>query len=95
MLTAEGSYTEVHLEDGRRLLVSKGLGKLHRCLPPALFHRCHDSYVVNLAHVVRLIRHGGHRVELRGGLTVRVARRRWCAMGAAMERLSKRCQYGM
>ncbi len=87
LLTADGSYTRLHLDDGRTLLVSKGLGMLHRCLPPALFHRCHDSHVVNLAHVIRLLRQGGSRAELTGGLEVPVARRRLSGFSSAMESL--------
>lgn len=87
-LDAEGSYTRIHAEGGRALLVSQGLGMLHRLLPKDYFFRCHDRHVVNLLRVACLLRSGGYRAELLGGTLVSIARRRWHGMKEAMKRLN-------
>ncbi len=76
-LNADGAYTRVHLVDGKRPLVCKGIGELHRDLPLERFFRCHHSHVVNLAYVVKIFRNGGYRMQLCTGDMVEVARRRW------------------
>ncbi|MBK9421084.1 MAG: LytTR family transcriptional regulator [Flavobacteriales bacterium] len=84
-LTAEGRYTRVQCQDGSSHLVCENLHDLELQLPPARFHRCHRSHLLNLAKVSQLFRHGGHRAKLITGLVVLVSRRHWAALLAAMQ----------
>lgn len=53
-LRATGNYTEVHLNNGKMILISKTLKLIEELLPDAGFKRCHQSYVINLDEVVML-----------------------------------------
>ena len=68
-------YCEVRLSDGRDLLVTIGLARLHSSLPPG-FIRVHKSYIVNGERVRRLEPRpgGGRRLALDGDMTVPVGR---------------------
>lgn len=89
-LQADGSYTFVFTHHGERLLTCKGIGLLHKQLPTAWFHRCHNAHVINLLKVRKLISHGGHRAELFTGDLVEVSRRRWKDLLVAMSSLNSR-----
>ncbi|MBZ0205840.1 MAG: LytTR family transcriptional regulator, partial [Flavobacteriales bacterium] len=84
-LQADGSYTWVYCEAGKRLLVSRNLHSLSAELPHALFFRCHRAHVINLAMVESVLHHGGYRVLLKTGLVITVARSRWAALLIAMK----------
>lgn len=49
-LRAEGSYTNVHLSNGDKFILSRNLKSIAENLPTSDFVRIHHSYVVNLAH---------------------------------------------
>jgi len=83
-LQADGSYTHIHTDKGERLMTCKGIGVLHEQLPMEWFHRCHRTHVINLIKVRKLIRIGGHRVELLTGDLVEVSRRNWQELVQAM-----------
>ncbi len=89
-LQADGSYTFVFTHHGERLFTCKGIGMLHKQLPAAWFHRCHNAHVINLLKVRKLISHGGHRAELFTGDLVEVSRRRWKDLLVAMSSLNGR-----
>jgi DNA-binding LytR/AlgR family response regulator len=87
VLCASGAddYVELHLTDGRRVLHDASLDQLEaQCGTD--FVRAHRSHLVNLRHVVRMISADAEwrTVELTGGLTVPVSRRRY---GTVEERL--------
>ncbi|WP_298221813.1 LytTR family DNA-binding domain-containing protein [Flavobacterium sp.] len=50
----EGSYTQFHLKDGSKIMVSKPLKEYDSLLPENQFARCHQSYIVNLNEVNRI-----------------------------------------
>ncbi len=80
VLCASGAddYVELHLTDGRRVLYDATLDELEGQCGTDLV-RVHRSHLVNLRHVVRLISTDAEwrTVELTGGLTVPVSRRRY------------------
>ncbi len=86
-LKADRNYTLIHCEGGAKHLVSVHLHALEQHLPVPHFFRCHHSYLVNLEKVEKLLQHAGHRIQLAGGETIAVARRRWAALIIAMEQL--------
>lgn len=87
VLCASGAddYVELQLRDGRRALHDATLDELEVQLATG-FARTHRSHLINVHHVVRLLESGadGRLVELTGGLTVPVSRRR---LAAVVERI--------
>jgi len=62
-LEAAGAYTTFFLKDGRKIMVSKNLKEYENILPPRLFFRIHNSHLINLAEVKRMIKtDGGYAV---------------------------------
>lgn len=49
-LKAEGSYTRIHFND-HSILVSKVLKYYESVLPPDIFLRIHNSYIVNVSYI--------------------------------------------
>lgn len=83
VLCASGAddYVELCLRDGRRALHDATLDELEDQLA-AGFVRAHRSHLINVRHVLRLLDGDdeGRVVELFGGLTVPVSRRRYAAV---------------
>jgi two-component system LytT family response regulator len=86
-LEADGSYTHIHTDTGERLMTCKGIGVLHEQLPMEWFHRCHNTHVINLKKVHKLLRNGGNRVQMLTGDMVQVSRRKWRELQDAMNSL--------
>ncbi|WP_111669483.1 LytR/AlgR family response regulator transcription factor [Algoriphagus litoralis] len=60
---ANGSYTDFHLSDRRKLVVSKNLKEYENMLQDANFMRVHNSFLINLGEVKKYIRaEGGYIV---------------------------------
>ena len=55
---SEGNYTTFYLINSDKILVSKPMKKILELLSETDFIRCHQSYVVNKAHVVRYNKQG-------------------------------------
>ncbi|GGG29066.1 DNA-binding response regulator [Dokdonia pacifica] len=53
-LDADGNYTYLLLEDGRKLLASKSLKYYESLLPETSFFRAHRSVIVNINHIVSI-----------------------------------------
>jgi two-component system LytT family response regulator len=73
---SEGSYSEVHIEDGRKLVLSKSLKEVEELLPAADFFRVHHSHLLNLRHVKRYLKGSGGEVVMSDGSQLPVARNR-------------------
>lgn len=86
-LQADGSYTHIHTDKGERLMTCKGIGVLHEQLPMEWFHRCHNTHVINLKKVHKILRTGGCRVQMLTGDMVQVSRRKWRKLQDAMSSL--------
>lgn len=50
-IQASGSYVEIQLSDGSRVVASKSIRYFEEKLPSKVFFRCHKSYMVNLNHI--------------------------------------------
>lgn len=48
---ADVNYTEIHILDDSKFIVSKTLGKVEEILKFPFFFRCHKSYLVNINHI--------------------------------------------
>lgn len=74
--SSDGSYAELFLEDGQKLLLSKNLKEIEELLPSADFFRAHHSYLLNIRHVKRYVRGSGGEVVMSNGRLLPVARNR-------------------
>ncbi len=48
---AAGAYTQIIMDNEKSFLISKNLGRTQELMPPGLFERVHQSYLVNLNHI--------------------------------------------
>jgi len=71
---ADDNYTELHLEGGRRIVVSRTLKDIEAELPADRFLRVHASHLVALPFVVRYVRGNGGYVVLPSGEQLPVSR---------------------
>lgn len=69
-LSADGSYTSLHLVDGSRRVTSKILGHYEKSLEPKLFCRVHRKHMVNLNHVVKYDRSKAIVLHLTSGIQI-------------------------
>ena len=73
-LQSDKGYTTFFLEGGEKILVSKVLKTYEELLPPSLFVRCHQSYLVNSHYIKKYLKEG--ILELTTGERIPVAERR-------------------
>lgn len=71
---SDGGYTNFHLTDNRKFLVSKSIKEYEKILPSLQFFRTHQSYLVNLEFVDKFEKGGG--LYLKGGTEIPVAVRK-------------------
>lgn len=75
-LEGAGNYTFIHTRDKRRYLMAKTLKMFEQELSGAPLARIHKSHVVNLMHVRSIDFGECASVEMKGGKTLTIARRR-------------------
>lgn len=73
-LKSENNYTRIYMKDNEELFSSKSLKKFETILTPAGFFRCHNSYLINLSQVRRLIKGIDERLIMTNGHEVYVSR---------------------
>ena len=71
---AENNYTEIHLINKEKFIVTKNLGNIEKTLPESTFLRVHKSFLVNMSHVV-LYKKEIDRLEMVNGTSVDVSSR--------------------
>ena len=71
---ADGNYTQVHLKDRSRLVVSKQIKEFDELLSEHRFFRIHQSYLVNLNYVQGFTKGQNGEVELHDGTSLSLAR---------------------
>ena len=74
--TSDRNYTEIHIENGKRIIASKPLKHFDELLPEDLFFRIHQSHLVNLHNIKRFNHSDGGTVMMENGLELPVSRRR-------------------
>ncbi len=75
-LQAEGSYSVIHLTDGRKIILSKNLKEYESLFHSYDFFRPHNSYIVNLQYVERFNGKDGAAIEMKNGLEIPISRRK-------------------
>lgn len=73
-----GAYSEIFLQNNKKVLHSKSLEKLQQLLPPT-FERIHKSYIVEFKNIQRIIIYPGGRyeAELPNGEVLPISRSRY------------------
>ena len=71
---ADSNYAHIHLVDGKKLILSKTLKDIERMLASHHFARIHQSYLVNLSHVVKYMKGSGGYVVLDNKESLNVSR---------------------
>lgn len=71
---SSSNYTNIHLNNGKRMLVSRTLKEIEEMLDMPPFFRIHNSFLVNLQYAVRYIKGEGGFLVLSDDLTVPVSR---------------------
>ena len=83
---ADGSYTNFHLSDKRKLMISAGLKHYEELLPESEFIRVHHHHLINMNHVVRFLKEDGGYAVMSDGSKIEISRRK---KETFMERLNK------
>lgn len=73
---SDGSYTIFHLDDGKKIMVSKNLKEYDDLLNDQGFYRIHKSYLINLSYVERFDKGEGGFVVLKNEVRIPVASRK-------------------
>lgn len=73
---ADGRYTVFILSNGTKVMSSRNLGEYSDVLDNNYFFRIHNSYIINLRHLVKISKKDGYFCELSNGLILPVAKRR-------------------
>lgn len=73
---SDNNYTNFHLKNGKKLLVSRTLKEFDEILSPEGFYRTHKSHLVNISYIAEYIKGEGGIVKLENGDHIEVSRRR-------------------
>ncbi len=77
-LKSSGRYTQFILKDAARQVVSsKSIGEYEDTLSKTAFFRIHNSYLINLSHIVSIDKKGGTYCTLSNGSVLPISRRRY------------------
>lgn len=73
---SDNSYTEFYLKNGQKFTSSRSLKDYSEILSEFGFFRIHQSHLVRLSSISRIVREGGTFVELDSGDTLPLSRRK-------------------
>lgn len=75
-LQSDGRYTIFFLKEGKKIVASRNLGEYENIIDKNLFFRIHNSYMVNLKHVVSINKRDGVYCEMINRISLPIAKRR-------------------
>lgn len=87
-IEADRSYSVISLVGKKTMMVCKNLSDFQNILDERKFFRIHKSHLINLEHVVRLIRVDSGYVEMTDGAKITISRRRREDFEKAIENFS-------
>ena len=73
---SDGRYTNVHLRNGNKIMVTKNIGEYEKILAPNYFFRIHKQYLINIKYIININNTDGSNCEMEGNLILPVAKRR-------------------
>jgi two-component system LytT family response regulator len=71
---SKNNYTDVQLNNGQHMLISRTLKEIGELLDMSPFFRIHNSYLVNLQYAIRYIKGDGGALVLNNDISVPVSR---------------------
>jgi two-component system LytT family response regulator len=84
---AEHNYTTFHFTNNKPLMVSKTIKEYEEMLKDQGFERIHQSHLINLFHVISLVKKEGGFVKMADGSEIPIARRKKEAVLAKLKHL--------
>lgn len=76
LCSSDSNYTMIHLNDGRKKLLSKTLKDVEEMLTPFQFYRPHHSHLINLNMVREIIRGDGGYLIMKNKMQVPISKSR-------------------
>ncbi|MEZ0006683.1 two-component system LytT family response regulator [Flavobacterium sp. 28YEA47A] len=75
-IEADSKYTVFHTQEGKKYISSKNLLSFEETLDKTRFFRVHHSFIVNIEHLVTIIKKDGSYCEISDGTLLPIARRK-------------------
>jgi two-component system LytT family response regulator len=75
-LEANANYTHIYTNNNLKYIVSRTIKDFEEILPPEIFIRIHNSYIINKDYLEKYIRGEGGQVVLSNGVVLDVAKRK-------------------
>ena len=75
-LQSDGNYTLFFLQNDEKLIISKSLKDYEKLLPAKQFFRIHQSYLVNIQYVKKILKEDGGSVIMHSGQQLPISRRK-------------------
>lgn len=77
-MQSSGRYTEFILTNKKRkIIASKSLGEYEGLLNSTLFFRIHNTFMINLKHLININKRSGNYCEMSNGDALPISRRRY------------------
>jgi two-component system, LytTR family, response regulator len=73
---SDSNYTFIWLSDGRKLLLAKTLKEIEETLRGLSFFRVHQSHLVNMNHISKVVKGEGSYLTMTDGTSIPVSRNR-------------------
>lgn len=73
---SDSNYTDVILNGGRRIKLSRTLKDVEETLPSRMFYRIHHSHLINMDHISRFYKADGGYVVMTDGHQINISRQR-------------------
>lgn len=73
-IISERAYTNIHMIDNSKYVVTKPLSHFESILDAKIFFRLHRSYIINLTMISRIIKRDGGHVEMLDGKQFKIAK---------------------
>lgn len=75
-IASSGNYCTIVFKDSEKVIVTKLLGEFEQILPSEKFQRIHQSYILNIHYLKKVVTDDGLQAELFSGEKIPIARRR-------------------
>ena len=75
-MSAHGRYTTIHLQNTKMHVASKSIGEYEKMLMEDDFFRIHNSHIININFLSKILKRDGYIVELTDGTQLNISRRK-------------------
>lgn len=72
-IEAKSSYAIIHAEGGKSIISSKNIKHYEKLIKNSFFCRIHNSHIINIDHVRRILKKRDYAVEMSDGANIRVS----------------------